>query len=299
MDINLELYKVFYEVSRSLSFSEAANHLFISQSAVSQSIKTLENKLGISLFFRSTKQVRLTKEGSLLFKHIEPAMNLIRSGEQHIGEIHGLEAGEIHIGASDTICKYFLLPYFKAFHKQYPQIHIQITNRTSTKCVELLKQGKVDLIISNLPNEELNNSMKVHKVAGFEDIFIAGEAFSHLKKTPISLHELKNLPLLLLEKNTTTRTHFDTFILEHKISLTPEIELGSIDLLIEMARIGLGLSFVPDYCLSNLHDSNLFCLNIAEKLPKRHLAVITHESIPLSLASRKFLDILSSLHFLT
>ena len=136
MDINYELYKVFYHVATTLSFSEAANKLFISQSAVSQSIKALEKKLNQKLFIRSTKKVRLTPEGELLLRHVEPAMNLI-----HRGEIQLLEAsegvGQLRIGASDTICRYFLVPYLERFHKEFPGAHIKVTNATSIHCVEV------------------------------------------------------------------------------------------------------------------------------------------------------------------
>ena len=111
MDINYELYKVFYYVAISLSFSEASRKLFISQSAVSQSIKVLEKKLNQPLFIRSTKKVQLTPEGEILLRHIEPAMNLIKRGEMQIMETGSLGGGQLRIGASDTICRYFLVPY--------------------------------------------------------------------------------------------------------------------------------------------------------------------------------------------
>ena len=103
MDINYELYKVFYHVAISLSFSEASKKLYISQSAVSQSIKELEKKLNRTLFIRSTKKVQLTPEGEILLRHVEPAMNLIRRGEAQIMETDTLNGGQLHIGASDTI----------------------------------------------------------------------------------------------------------------------------------------------------------------------------------------------------
>ena len=117
MDINLELYKVFYYVAATLSFSEASKHLYISQSAVSQSIKALEKKLGQPLFIRSTKKVLLTPAGEVLLKHIEPAINLISRGEEQLTDTESLGLGQLHIGASDTICRYFLVPYFKQFHQ--------------------------------------------------------------------------------------------------------------------------------------------------------------------------------------
>ena len=104
MDINYELYKVFFHVANSLSFSKASKQLFISQSAVSQSIKVLEKKLNHPLFTRNTKQVHLTPEGELLLKHIEPAMNLIRQGESRLLEAHSLEGGQLRIGTSESAC---------------------------------------------------------------------------------------------------------------------------------------------------------------------------------------------------
>ncbi|MDD5866720.1 MAG: LysR family transcriptional regulator, partial [Lachnospiraceae bacterium] len=124
MDVNYELYKVFYYVASSLSFSEASKALYISQSAVSQSIKTLEKKLGQPLFYRTTKKVSLTPAGELLMKHIEPAINLIHRGEETLSDDAAMQFGQLHIGASDTICRYFLVPYLEQFHKAYPQVPI-------------------------------------------------------------------------------------------------------------------------------------------------------------------------------
>ncbi len=131
MDINYELYKVFYHVAVTLSFSEASKQLFISQSAVSQSIKVLEKKLNQTLFIRSTKRVQLTPEGEILFKHVEPAMNLIRKGENQLLEANTLNGGQLRIGASDTICRYYLVNYLKEFHLRYPNVHIKVTNQTT------------------------------------------------------------------------------------------------------------------------------------------------------------------------
>ena len=121
MDINYELYKVFYHVASTLSFSEASKQLFISQSAVSQSIKVLEKKLNQTLFIRSTKRVQLTPEGEILLKHIEPAMNLIKKGENQLLEANTLNGGQLRIGASDTICRYFLvLPQLQIYNWDFP-----------------------------------------------------------------------------------------------------------------------------------------------------------------------------------
>lgn len=291
MTINYELYKVFYHVAKQLSFSQAAEELYISQSAVSQSIKSLEEELETQLFIRTTKNVTLTKEGKILFDHIKPAFNLIKNGEQNLEAINSFKQGEIHIGANDTICKYFLLPYLKRFHELYPQIHIQITNRTSAKCVELLKEGAVDLIITNLPNHKITEFMEVTEIFTFQDLFIAGKKYSELCSEEISITELKDYPILMLEENTTTRTFFNHLMDRLDLELNPEVELGSVDLLIEMAKIGLGISFVPDYCLSN-HEQELATITLQEDLAARNLGLVTNEKIPFSIASKKFIELL-------
>jgi DNA-binding transcriptional LysR family regulator len=291
MQINYELYKVFYKVAEHLSFSKAAKELFISQSAVSQNINNLEKELKTKLFIRSTKNVRLTEAGRVLFKHIEPAFNLIENGESSVREINALQKGEIHIGANDTISKDFLLPYLNKFHQLYPKIKIQITNRTSSTCIDLLKQNKVNLIMSNIPNEKITEKMDVKEIYKFNDIFIVGREFKELKYNKLSLHSLKNYPLLMLEANTTTSKFLKKSLNKFDLNIDAEIELGSVDLLIEMAKIGLGIAFVPEYCLE-LNNKNIFKINIKEKLPTRKLAVVTNKDIPLSNAAKKFIELL-------
>ncbi len=291
MALNYELYKVFYQVAVDLSFSKAAENLFISQSAVSQNIKNLENELKTALFIRSTKNVQLTESGKLLFEHIEPAFNLIENGEKSIREINALERGEIHIGANDTISKDYLLPYLKKFHQLYPEVQIKITNRTSSTCIELLQQNKVDLIISNLPNPKITEQMEYQEIFKFNDIFIAAAEFKDLKNQEISLKELRNYPLLMLEAKTTTRKFLEKALTELDIKIEAAVELGSVDLLIEMTKIGLGIALVPEYCL-NLKNQDLFEVKTKEKLPARKLAVVKTKNIPLSKAAEKFLKLL-------
>ena len=277
MDINYELYKVFYYVATSLSFSEASKQLYISQSAVSQSIKTLEKKLEQSLFIRSTKKVQLTPAGKLLLKHIEPAMNLIQRGENQLLETGALGLGQLHIGASDTICRYFLVPYLKQFHKLFPNVPIKVTNATSLNCVELLEQGKVDIIITNFPN--------------FNDVFIANSTYFNFKDKEISLSELKEHPLMTLDKKSTTSEYLHNLFLQHQLELIPEIELSSNDLLIDLAKIGLGIAFIPDYCL-NHETGELYTVKTKETLPARQLVAAINPSLPLSQSTEEFLNLL-------
>ena len=291
MDINYELYKVFYHVAATLSFSEASKQLFISQSAVSQSVKVLEKKLNQTLFIRSTKKVQLTPEGEILLKHIEPAINLIQKGENQLLEANTLNGGQLRIGASDTICRYFLVPYLNRFHKAYPNVHIKVTNQTSIECAHLLANGQVDFIITNYPNSGLLSSQKFRVINEFSDVFVANQEYFPLKGEAVNLQKLQTYPILMLDRKSTTSEFLHHMFQKEQLDLVPEIELSSNDLLIDLARIGLGIAFVPDFCIPN-NDRDLFQVRLTEKLPIRQMVVAYNENIPVSQASRQFMDML-------
>ena len=292
MDINYELYKVFYYVAKTLSFSEASKKLFISQSAVSQSIKALEKKLDQTLFIRSTKRVKLTPEGEILFKHIEPAVNLIIRGENQIMDANDLNGGQLRIGATDTICRYHLVPYLKEFHEHFPNVHIKVTNATSSRCVDLLENEVVDLIVTNYTNPRMNSIQNVRKIHEFHDVFIANQNYAHLKNKRLELEELLGYPILMLDKVSMTSEFLHSLFQQHQLDLVPEIELSSNDLLIDLARIGLGIAFIPDFCLPE-NDPDLFIIRTREMLPTRQLVAGYNDKVPLSEAAQYFIDILS------
>lgn len=292
-EVNFELYKVFYHVANDLSFSAAATKLYISQSAVSQAIRQLETTLHCRLFIRNTKQVRLTRDGRLLFEYIEQAFNFIKTGERSIAQIHSLMQGEIRIGASDTICKHYLLPYLQQYNRLYPQIRISVTNRTSPKCIELLRKGQVDISIINVPAGSKFNNLTVRPLSPIHDVFIAGNNFKELQSRCLRAQELQDYPLMVLEQNTVTREYFDNYFKRQGLSVVPEIELGSLDLLVELAKIGLGISFViKEYIERDLAAGDVFILQVSSELPPRYIGVITHNKIPLPIAAQKFVELL-------
>ena len=293
MDINFELYKVFYYVAKHLSFSAAANELYISQSAVSQAIKLLEEKLNAKLFVRSTKQVHLSPAGVLLFTHVEQAFQFLKLGERNINELHSLVLGELRIGDSDTICKYYLLPYFKQFNQLYPKIKLNVTNRPSPVCTELLTKGLVDISVVNLGPDASYHNMTVSKRKALHDVFVSSSTFANLQNQRLSLEDIATLPLLTLEKNTTTRSFLDSIFAKQNILFQPEIQLGSVDLLIELAKIGLGIAFVSrEYIKQELAVNQLFTLTLTTEIPPRELGIITHDCLPVPLAAQKFIDLL-------
>ena len=290
-DINFEFYKVFYYVATTLSFSEASKRLYISQSAVSQSIKMLEKRLNQQLFVRSTKKVSLTPEGELLLQHIEPAVNLILRGEGQLLKVTSLESGQLRIGASDTLCRYFLVPYLNKFHHLYPQVHLKITNRSSQAFGALLGQGSVELIVTNYPNPPLFGLSTLTPLRPFRDVFLANRRFFPCPDQPISLKELSEYPILMLDRKSVSGDSLMHLFRQHQVELIPEIELNSNDLLVDLARIGLGVAYIPDYCVPT-DDPDLYCIPIREEMPERKIVTAYNENTPLSAAAKRFLDLL-------
>lgn len=291
MDISYELYKVFYHVASTLSFSEASRQLFISQSAISQAVKTLERKLGKVLFIRSTKKVELTAEGETLFRHIEPAIHLIQNGE---AQLTGTEnsGGQLRIGASDTICRYFLVSYLNQFHKAFPDVHIRVMNQTSIGCVDLLESGQVDLIVVNGPNSHLKGKDNGIVIGTFQDVFVANKEYFDVEGHLFSLKELQDYPLLMLERNSTTSEFLHQLFEKKGYRLNPEVELSSNDLLIDLAHIGLGIAFVPDFMIPSA-PKELTVLDLKEELPMRQLLLVHNERIPTTFATKRFLELLT------
>lgn len=287
MDINFELYKIFYTVANKKSFSAAAKDLYVSQSAVSQSIKTLETQTGSTLFIRATKHVKLTSVGEMLYSHVEQAYNLLKTAEAKIREMQQLEMGEIKIGVGDTILRHLLIPLLHKFVLEYPLVKIQIINRTSPGIINSLKSGAVDLGIVTLPVMDKDIDSQVFKEV--EDVFVASSRFEYLSKKLVTPQELAALPLLLLQKESSTRRNLDSYFTSIGLNISPEIELESMELLIELSRIGLGVAHVLKESVSErVSSGELFVMNLAEPMPKRKLGVAKLRNVPLSPAAEVF-----------
>ena len=205
-----------------------------------------------------------------------------------------LGLGQLHIASSDTVCRYFLVPYLKKFHELFPNVPIKVSNSTSLGCVDLLEQGKVDLIITNFPNSKLNQSYIQKTVCHFNDVFIANRNHFHLEDKVLAFEDLGHYPLMLLERRSTTSEFLHNLFLQNQLELIPEIELCSNDLLIDLARIGLGISFVPDFCIEE-DSKDLFVVKTKETIPPRQLIAAINPALPVAQSTEEFLKLLPSL----
>lgn len=289
MSVPLGLYKIFIEVAKCKSFSKASKNLYITQPAVSQAIMQLEEQLNVRLFTRTARGVGLTREGEMLYEYAHAAIQLIAAGEKKLLDTQNLLTGELQIGVGDTISRYYLLPYLESFHKEYPAIKLKIINRTTTKLCEKIKAGTIDFAICNLPIEdsqiEVRNCMKVH------DIFVGGKSYKERSKVPLSFEELGELPLIVLDQNSVSRRYVEQFMLKKGIKMRPDIELGAHDLLLEFAKIELGVSCViKEFSEEYLEKEELYHLKLQEEIPARYIGACYLKSVPLSSAATAFIE---------
>lgn len=283
---SLDSYRVFSEVYECCSFTEAAARLYVTQSAVSQSIRQLEAMLEVQLFVRSGRAVKPTVEAKELYAMIAPALDTIGEAEDKLEMFKQFREGSLRIGAADTVARRFLLPYLQKWHDQYPGVRIEMINRTSTESFRLLAAGKIDMAFVNSPISEEKLSRKC--CLKLHDVFVAGEKFRHLKGKKLTREEIGQLPLIMLEKLSNTRRWIDEQFRNSGVTLRPEIELGAHDLMVDFARIGLGVSCVTRE-FSNL-SGDLFELEMADPLPPRELDLCWLETGNLSAARQKFME---------
>ena len=291
MDIKLDAYRIFYAAAGKQSFSKAAQELFITQSAVSQSIKNLEERLKTVLFVRSKREIRLTPEGETLYEYVKNALSLIEKGESELLRFQTLEQGQLRIAAGDTLSRYLLLPFLEAFNRKYPMIRVNIVNRTSPQSLELLKAGQADLAFVNLPLTD--EAVEIRPYRQVQEIFVGGSRFRALTQTPVPLRALPQYPLIFLERSSNSRMAAEKFFFSRGISLAQDIEVGLHDILLEFGRINLGILCVTrEFSGDYLQTQELFEIKTDEPLPPRFVGICTLKGVSGSAAARAFLDLL-------
>lgn len=291
MNIKLDYYKVFCTVAECKSFSGAAKKLYMTQPAVSQTIMLLEQELDTRLFTRGAKGVTLTTEGQILYEHVHTAMNMIEIGEERLKQSLNLLAGDLKIGVGDAISKFFLLPYLEYFHNTYPNIKLKIINRTTPEQCELLKSGEIDIAVCNLPIKD--TAFEVREYFYVHDIFVGGENYKKFGKNPINIEEVNTLPLIFLEKKSNSRQYVERYMASKGVKINPEIELGSHELLLEFARINLGVAcVVKEFSKEYLDQKGLYEIRLMQPIPRRSIGCCFLKSVSLSAAAKEFLSIM-------
>ena len=286
MNINFELYKVFYEVAIAKSISKGAEKLMISQPAVTQSIKTLEDELGGKLFIRTPKGVILTNEGETLFNYIKEGMNYFINGTNKFTSLKNLTEGTINIGATTTISEHYLIPYLKEFHDKYPNIDICITNDLTENLVKNLRNGSLDIIITAIHNNKIND-ITYTKISDLTDIFVGSKKYKDKKISNILKEDI-----ILQKYPSVTRNNFNEFLKENNLECNPKMEVVSHGLLTSLVEKDFGIGLLTKEFIQDKIDKTLFEIKTNINIPKRTLGyAVKKNSIP-TFTTIKFIEIL-------
>ena len=275
------------------SISKAANVLFISQPAITKSIKKLENELEITLFNRSPKGVSLTENGKIFYEFIKNGIESFTNGEHKLTSLKNLETGIIKIGASTTVTRYFLMPYIEKFHKLFPNIDISITNHLTNTLISNLKKGSLDLLIVNLPTK-LDDDLKITPCAVLHDCFASNSNYKKQISKKISLSELvENYPIITQKEPSNTRTFLNSIMKENNINFHPKFDIVSYSLVKDFAKIGMGISYITkEFTKDELDNKLLFEIPIKEKIPERGLGIVLPKNTITSFATQKLIEII-------
>ena len=290
--VNLDLYRVFYTVAKSGSLTKAAEELYISQPAVSRSIKQLETQLGVSLFTRTHRGMALSAQGGkVIFNEVERALSLLNEAENRIEEMKNSATGVIRIGASDTIFEYFLADKIVEFHERFPAVKFELTADFTPDTIEKLKADKCDVAFVNLPISPDPDLKLYGNCMRLNDVFVVGEKYKELVGKTVSLSELKNYPLILMDENTVARQSLEGFLSSLGVDLEPSIEVGSWDLMKRLVLRGMGVGVIPrEYAASQLQSGTLFEIKTDPALPVRSVGMLLPKNAPVSYALHSFIQ---------
>lgn len=274
MNQNLNYYKAFYTVAKYRNISKAADALYISQPAISKSLSRLEENLGCSLFHRTSRGVTLTPEGTILYERVREAFQAIDSGEEELRHRTELGIGQLRIGVSTTLCKYILLPYLHAFIHLHPHIKITIDCQSTLHTMELLETGAIDIGLIGAPKQ--SNSLVYTELQTIQDTFVTTR--SYLDNLSIREPEQNNLfstgTLMLLDEENITRQFIDDYFYRNQIKTNQILEVSTMDLLIEFARIGLGIACViREFVEQDLKQGTLIELPLSAPIENRSIGL--------------------------
>lgn len=268
LDINMNLYKVFYKVAQYKSYSDASNKMMLSKSAISNYIKKLEEQLNTKLFYRENSGVKLTKDGEALFKYVEKSMELIENGEKLLLQKSNLETGKISVAALSHIAEFYLMPRIEKIKKEHKGLNIKlITASTGEELLRLLENHKVDFILDTTKLDVNNNQIINEKIKDIENIFIAKEAIK-IK----GLKDLENYDFILGLEYTSTSKRLVRKLRENGVHIHSTLEIDITELKISAVKRGLGIGYVmKDSVQKELNNKELYEVKVPMELPKSTL----------------------------
>ena len=288
MHISLDYYHVFYRVACCGTITQAAAGLYSSQPNVTHTIKLLEQQLGCTLFYRTSKGVRLTPEGELLFSHVAPAMEHLRRGEEELRLENGLRRGHVSLGASEVALRCLLLPVLRQFRLEFPEIQVRVSNHSTPQALQALEDELVDLAVVTTPVEPQSGIQKTD-LRRIREAAVCSPGL--LPARPVSLRELSEYPLISLGRDTMTYRLYESWFHQNGLPFRPDIEAATADQILPLVQNGLGIGFVPEDFLIG-EAASLCRIRLDVPTPTRSICLLRRSDRPLRPAARKLVELL-------
>ena len=291
-NVNLKLLQAFLLVGEHSSFRAAAEMSYRSTSAVSAQIRQLEEQLGVPLFHRTTRSVRLTEEGLELLECARRALLEVESGLRRIQESADMRRGRVALSCSPTIAATRLARVLAAFEKDHPSIEVSVRELTSETLFESIRKREVDFGIG-----PVIETGEFHFDPVLEDPLYAlvPKRFITTSKDTIALATLTNMPLLVLNPATALRGVLESTMRERHLTMTTRYEFSQAQTLISMASAGLGAAILPKVVLPPVIDKSTYALRIVSPAMTREVAIITIRGQSLSPASLRLAQLMKQL----
>ena len=286
---NLTQYRYFFEAAKEGSISAAAKKLYVTQPAVSAMIASLESSLGVKLFLRTGRGIRLTYEGEMLFASVRTAFSFLETGEENIREMSGLSGGMLRIGASDMTLRFYLLDIIESFRRDFPRVRLSVTNAPTPKTLSTLKSGAIDLCAVTEPLTD-DPEIEAFPVREVRDVFVASDAFP-LRDRTVARRELSSYPLVMLERTASTRRFDDAHFTGYGLDAPePEIELATSDLVVDFAGRGIGIGCVAyDFAREAIERGELYEISLDHPIPPRRFMLAYLKDLPQSASAKEFI----------
>lgn len=292
MNTDYNLYKIFLYLFEEKSISRTANKLYVSQPAISYSLKELENQLGYTLFYRNSKGIEPTLEAKELYSYISTAFNILNDAEEHIKNLNNLNIGCIRIGTPSHIGIFYLSSYIADFRKIYPGIKFEIICKSTSDMVDMLETRKLDLVVDTLP---INSKKDVCKVT----LSKLHNCFAYNKNTMKDVNiknvsDLANYPLVLPSATSSIRLKLDEYMESQNTKLVPILESWTTEMMIEMVRRGVGIGYFIENVI-DIHDDkdNFEVITFDNNLPAVDVCCVYIDDF-LTSASRKFVELITN-----
>ena len=294
---NLSLYRIFLETAKHGSISAAARHLYVTQPAVSVGIGQLETELGVKLFFRTSRGIKLTQEGETLYEYVSNAIAYLESGEDKLRDLNNLDGGVLRVGASDMTLKFYLLDYLERFNREHPKVRLTVSNNPTPKSLEELRSGNIDFCVISEP-VRTDTEIVYKRVKAVRDIMVCSpEKYAELGDEPQSFEAVLSNTMVMLDRETSTRRFQEEWMRRCGVPeamFQPDIELATSDLIVDFASRGIGIGcVVEEFAKRDIADGRLKEITLANPFPPRHFIVAYLKKLPLSSGAKHFISMLS------